>query len=54
MLTRVLSWVRRVKAGEAEPDAALGRYLLDALGAGPEAEDGAGFHTSLQVRASTT
>jgi translation initiation factor 3 subunit F len=50
MLTRVLAWVRKVKAGEVPGDAALGRYLLDALGAGPESEEGAGFHNSLQVR----
>jgi hypothetical protein len=49
MLERVLTWVRKVKAGEVPGDATLGRYLLDALGAAPEAEENLGFHNSLQV-----
>jgi translation initiation factor 3 subunit F len=48
MLTRVLGWVRRVRAGGAPADAALGRFLLDALGGGPEADEGASLHTTLQ------
>jgi hypothetical protein len=53
MLDRVLAYVRAVLAGEREGDAAVGRYLMDTLGAAPPLEDGerGGFNASLQVRA---
>lgn len=59
MLDRVLAYVHSVLRGEIPGDKALGRYLMDTLGAAEEArdegEDGdgkgqEGFNASLQVR----
>lgn len=51
MLDRVLSYVRAVLVGEREGDPAVGRYLLDTLGAAPGFDDGerGGFNASLQA-----
>jgi hypothetical protein len=52
MLDRVLAYVRSVLAGEMKGDPAVGRYLMDTLGAGigtGDLEKG-GFNASLQVR----
>ena len=50
MLGRVLTYVRSVIAGETKGDAAVGRYLMDALGASTEDLEKGGFNSSLQVR----
>lgn len=51
MLDRVLTYVQKVLAGEVKGDAAIGRYLMDALGAAPGQDDveRSGFNTTLQV-----
>jgi translation initiation factor 3 subunit F len=49
MLSRVLTYVRAVIAGEKKGDAAVGRYLMDALGASTEDLEKGGFNSSLQV-----
>lgn len=38
MIDRVLTYVRAVLAGEAQGDAAIGRYLMDTLGASTEGD----------------
>ena len=51
MLDSVLAYVKGVLAGERKGDPAVGRYLMDALGAGigtGDLEKG-GFNASLQV-----
>jgi translation initiation factor 3 subunit F len=51
MLDRLLVYVRSVLSGEKKGDPAVGRYLMDTLGAGigtGELEKG-GFNASLQV-----
>lgn len=50
MLDRVLAYVRSVLAGETKGDPALGRYLMDTLGASTEDLEKGSFHSSLQVR----
>jgi len=49
MLDRVLTYVRGVVAGEIKGDPAVGRYLMDALGANTEDLEKNGFNASLQV-----
>ncbi len=50
MLDRVLTYAQEAAAGKPA-DAALGRYLMDALGGGAEESGkGGGFTSSLQVR----
>lgn len=56
MLDNVLAYVKGVLAGERKGDPAVGRYLMDALGAGigtGDLEKG-GFNASLQVGDRTT
>ncbi|KAI0321979.1 Mov34-domain-containing protein [Amylostereum chailletii] len=48
MLDRVLIYVRAVLAGEKQGDAAIGRYLMSAFGAGTEDLEKGGFASSLQ------
>lgn len=48
MLDRVLVYVRAVLAGERPGDAAIGRYLIEAFGAGMEDIEKGGFTSSLQ------
>jgi len=48
MLDRVLAYVRSVLAGEVKGDAAIGRYLMDTLGASTTELEKGGFNTSLQ------
>ncbi|KAG9218809.1 hypothetical protein CCMSSC00406_0001077 [Pleurotus cornucopiae] len=48
MLDRVLSYVRAVIAGEIKGDAAVGKYLMDMLGASTEDLEKGGFNASLQ------
>lgn len=48
MLDRVLAYVRSVLAGETKGDAALGRYLMDTLGASTDDLEKGGFNASLQ------
>ena len=48
MLDRVLSYVRAVLAGETPGDAAVGRYLMDAFGAGAEDIEKGGVVVYLQ------
>ncbi|GBE79890.1 Mov34-domain-containing protein [Sparassis latifolia] len=48
MLERVLSYVRSVLAGEVKGDPAVGRYLMDTLGASTEDLEKGGFNASLQ------
>lgn len=50
MLDRVLTYVRAVLSGEKKGDPAVGRYLMDTLGASTEDLEKGGFNTSLQVR----
>lgn len=50
MLDRVLSYVQQVLAGEVKGDAAVGRYLMDTLGASTEDLEKGGFNSTLQVR----
>ena len=49
MLDRVLAYVQGVLAGDKEGDAAIGRYLMDTLGAATEDLEKGGFNSSLQV-----
>ena len=49
MLDRVLAYAQEAAAGNPA-DAALGRYLMDALGGGAEELGKGGFASSLQVR----
>ena len=49
MLDRVLVYVRAVASGEKQGDPAIGRYLMDAFGAGTEDLEKGGFASSLQV-----
>ena len=48
MLDRVLEYAQEAAAGNPA-DAALGRYLMDALGGGAEELGKGGFASSLQV-----
>jgi len=50
MLDRVLAYVRSVLSGEHEGDSAVGRYLMDTLGASTDVEDEekSGFNAKLQ------
>lgn len=50
MLDRVLDYVRAVLAGEKKGDAAVGRYLMDTLGASTHDLEKSGFNTYLQVK----
>lgn len=50
MLDRVLSYVREVLAGRKKGDPAIGRYLMDTLGASTDDLEKGGFNASLQVR----
>lgn len=49
MLDRVLSYVQSVLSGEKQGDAAIGRYLMDTLGAATDDLEKSGFNSSLQV-----
>ena len=49
MLDRVLSYVRAVLAGEKKGDPAVGRYLMDTLGASTDDLEKGSFNASLQV-----
>ena len=49
MLDRVLTYVRSVLSGETKGDPAVGRYLMDTLGASSDDLENGGFHASLQV-----
>lgn len=51
MLDRVLSYVRAVLAGEKKGDPAIGRYLMDTLGASTDDLEKGSFNASLQVSA---
>ncbi|KAK7470348.1 hypothetical protein VKT23_001776 [Stygiomarasmius scandens] len=48
MLDRVLTYVRAVLAGETKGDPAVGRYLMDTLGANTEDLEKGGFNARLQ------
>jgi len=48
MLDRVLEYVRPILAGEKKGDAAVGRYLMDTLGASTHDLEKGGFNASLQ------
>ncbi|KAF8914228.1 JAB1/Mov34/MPN/PAD-1 ubiquitin protease-domain-containing protein [Gymnopilus junonius] len=48
MLDRVLSYVRAVLAGEKKGDPAIGRYLMDTLGASTDDLEKGSFNASLQ------
>ncbi|CCL98585.1 uncharacterized protein FIBRA_00586 [Fibroporia radiculosa] len=48
MLDRVLSYVRSVLSGEVKGDPAVGRYLMDTLGASTDDLEKNGFNASLQ------
>ncbi|KAK2466029.1 hypothetical protein APHAL10511_001671 [Amanita phalloides] len=48
MLDRVLTYVRAVIAGETKGDVAVGRYLMDNLGANTEDLEKGGFNSNLQ------
>ena len=50
MLERVLTYVRAVLSGEKAGDPAIGRYLMDTLGASTDDLEKGGFNASLQVR----
>ena len=50
MLERVLTYVRAVLSGEKTGDPAIGRYLMDTLGASTDDLEKGGFNASLQVR----
>jgi hypothetical protein len=52
MLDRVLAYAQEA-AGGKPADAALGRYLMDALGGGVEELGKSGFTSNLQVRSFT-
>lgn len=49
MLDRVLVYVRDVLSGQKKGDPAVGRYLMDTLGASTEGLEKSGFNSSLQV-----
>lgn len=49
MLDRVLTYVQAVLSGEKKGDPAIGRYLMDTLGASTEDLEKGGFNASLQV-----
>ena len=49
MLERVLTYVRAVLSGEKNGDPAIGRYLMDTLGASTDDLEKSGFNASLQV-----
>ena len=49
MLERVLTYVRAVLSGERKGDPAIGRYLMDTLGASTDDLEKGGFSASLQV-----
>lgn len=53
MLDRVLAYVRAVLSGERKGDPAIGRYLMDTLGASTEDLEKGSFAASLQVRLPT-
>ncbi|KAF9006621.1 JAB1/Mov34/MPN/PAD-1 ubiquitin protease-domain-containing protein [Cyathus striatus] len=48
MLDRVLTYVRAVLTGEKKGDPAIGRYLMDTLGASTDNLEKGGFNSSLQ------
>lgn len=50
MLDRVLEYVRAVLVGEKKGGAAVGRYLMDTLGASTHDLEKGGFNASLQAR----
>lgn len=49
MLDRVLAYVQSVLSGEVKGDAAVGRYLMDALGPSTEDLEKGEFNSHLQV-----
>lgn len=49
MLDRVLKYVQAVLSGEKKGDPAVGRYLMDTLGASTDDLEKGGFNASLQV-----
>jgi translation initiation factor 3 subunit F len=49
MLDRVLEYVQAVLAGKKKGDAAVGRYLMDTLGASTHDLEKGGFNASLQA-----
>jgi translation initiation factor 3 subunit F len=49
MLERVLTYVRAILSGERKGDPAIGRYLMDTLGASTDELEKGGFNASLQV-----
>ena len=53
MLDRVLTYVQSVLSGEVKGDAAVGRYLMDALGPSTEDLEKGGFNSHLQVGSSS-
>lgn len=53
MLDRVLAYVQSVLSGEVKGDAAVGRYLMDALGPSTEDLEKGGFNSHLQVSSSS-
>jgi translation initiation factor 3 subunit F len=48
MIDRVLGYVRAVLAGETKGDPAIGRYLMDTLGASTDDLEKGGFNGRLQ------
>ena len=50
MLDRVLAYVQSFLSGEVKGDAAVGRYLMDALGPSTEDLEKGEFNSHLQVR----
>ena len=49
MLDRVLAYVRDVLSGQKKGDPAVGRYLMNALGASTDGLEKGAFNSSLQV-----
>lgn len=49
MLDRVLTYVQAVLSGKKKGDPAIGRYLMDTLGASTDDLEKGGFNASLQV-----
>ena len=52
MLERVVTYVQAVLSGERKGDPAIGRYLMDTLGASTDDLEKGGFTASLQVMCS--
>lgn len=49
MMDRVLAYVRDVLSGQKKGDPAIGRYLMNALGASTDGLEKGAFNSSLQV-----